>query len=119
MAADSQLGSLAALNNAWQPAVLRLIGLTVEGSRAEGNSKPVGVCGEAAADPALAVVLVGLGVSTLSMTPRALAGVGAVLRSVSLDEARKLAEIAVKAPSAAEARARVRAELPILESLGL
>jgi phosphotransferase system enzyme I (PtsI) len=119
MAADRQLGSLAALNNAWQPAVLRLIGLTVEGSRAEGNSKPVGVCGEAAADPALAVVLVGLGVSTLSMTPRALAGVGAVLRSVSLDEARKLAEIAVKAPSAAEARARVRAELPILESLGL
>ena len=119
MAADRQLGSLAALNNAWQPAVLRLIGLTVEGSVAEGNSKPVGVCGEAAADPALAVVLVGLGVSTLSMTPRALAGVGAVLNSVSLDEARKLAEIAVKAPSATEARARVRAELPILESLGL
>jgi phosphotransferase system enzyme I (PtsI) len=119
MAADRQLGSLAALNNAWQPAVLRLIGLTVEGSVAEGNAKPVGVCGEAAADPALAVVLVGLGVSTLSMTPRALAGVGAVLNSVSLDEARKLAEIAVKAPSAAEARARVRAELPVLESLGL
>jgi phosphotransferase system enzyme I (PtsI) len=93
--------------------------LTVEGSAAEGNAKPVGVCGEAAADPALAVVLVGLGVSTLSMTPRALAGVGAVLNSVSLDEARKLAEIAVKAPSAAEARARVRAELPVLESLGL
>ncbi|RJU02702.1 phosphoenolpyruvate--protein phosphotransferase [Arthrobacter frigidicola] len=119
MAADRQLGSLAALNNAWQPAVLRLIGLTVEGSVAEGNAKPVGVCGEAAADPALAVVLVGLGVSTLSMTPRALAGVGAVLNSVSLDEARKLAEIAVKAPSATEARARVRAELPVLESLGL
>ncbi|WP_159801027.1 phosphoenolpyruvate--protein phosphotransferase [Arthrobacter zhaoguopingii] len=119
MAADRQLGSLAALNNAWQPAVLRLIGLTVEGSVAEGNAKPVGVCGEAAADPALAVVLVGLGVSTLSMTPRALAGVGAVLNSVSLDEARKLAEIAVKAPSAEEARARVRAELPVLESLGL
>ncbi|MBJ2120533.1 phosphoenolpyruvate--protein phosphotransferase [Arthrobacter sp. MSA 4-2] len=119
MAADRQLGSLAALNNAWQPAVLRLIGLTVEGSVAEGNAKPVGVCGEAAADPALAVVLVGLGVSTLSMTPRALAGVGAVLNSVSLDEARKLAEIAVKAPSAVEARARVRAELPVLESLGL
>ncbi|WP_294563718.1 phosphoenolpyruvate--protein phosphotransferase [uncultured Arthrobacter sp.] len=119
MAADRQLGSLAALNNAWQPAVLRLIGLTVEGSVAEGNAKPVGVCGEAAADPALAVVLVGLGVSTLSMTPRALAGVGAVLNSVSIDEARKLAEIAVKAPSAAEARARVRAELPVLESLGL
>ncbi|MHA7188717.1 phosphoenolpyruvate--protein phosphotransferase [Arthrobacter sp. MDT2-16] len=119
MAADRQLGSLAALNNSWQPAVLRMVRLTVEGSLAEGHAKPVGVCGEAAADPALAVVLVGLGVSTLSMTPRALAGVGAVLNSVTLAEAQRIAEIAVAAPTAAEARARARAELPALESLGL
>lgn len=119
MAADRQLGSLAALNNSWQPAVLRMVKLTVEGSVAEGHAKPVGVCGEAAADPALAVVLVGLGVSTLSMTPRALAGVGAVLNSVTLAEAQRIAGIAVAAPTAAEARARARAELPVLESLGL
>ncbi len=119
MAADRQLGPLAALNNSWQPAVLRLVKLTVEGAAAEGNAKPVGVCGEAAADPALAVVLVGLGVSTLSMTPRALAGVGAVLNSVTLAEAQRIAGIAVAAPTAAEARSRARAELPVLESLGL
>ncbi|MFC3300020.1 phosphoenolpyruvate--protein phosphotransferase [Arthrobacter agilis] len=119
MAADRQLGSLAALNNSWQPAVLRMVRLTVEGSAAEGHAKPVGVCGEAAADPALAVVLVGLGVSTLSMTPRALAGVGAVLNSVTLEEAQRIAGIAVAAPTAAEAKARARAELPALESLGL
>ncbi|MEG9248994.1 phosphoenolpyruvate--protein phosphotransferase [Arthrobacter sp. Soc17.1.1.1] len=119
MAADRQLGSLAALNNSWQPAVLRMVRLTVEGSEAEGHAKPVGVCGEAAADPALAVVLVGLGVSTLSMTPRALAGVGAVLNSVTLAEAQRIAEIAVASPTAAEAKARARAELPVLESLGL
>ncbi|MHA7208992.1 phosphoenolpyruvate--protein phosphotransferase [Arthrobacter sp. MDT1-65] len=119
MAADRQLGSLAALNNSWQPAVLRMVGLTVEGSAAEGHAKPVGVCGEAAADPALAVVLVGLGVSTLSMTPRALAGVGAVLNSVTLAEAQRIASIAVAAPTAGEAKARARAELPALEALGL
>ncbi|WP_043440759.1 phosphoenolpyruvate--protein phosphotransferase [Arthrobacter sp. L77] len=119
MAADRQLGSLAALNNSWQPAVLRMVELTVEGSAAEGNAKPVGVCGEAAADPALAVVLVGLGISTLSMTPRALAGVGAVLNSVTLADAQRIAGIAVASPTAAEAKARVRAELPVLESLGL
>ncbi|MDQ0735719.1 phosphoenolpyruvate--protein phosphotransferase [Arthrobacter agilis] len=119
MAADRQLGSLAALNNSWQPAVLRMVRLTVEGSAAEGSAKPVGVCGEAAADPALAVVLVGLGVSTLSMTPRALAGVGAVLNSVTLAEAQRIAGIAVAAPTAAEAKARARAELPALEALGL
>ena len=81
--------------------------------------KPVGVCGEAAADPALAVVLVGLGVSTLSMTSRALPAVSAVLRTVTLEQARALAALAAGAPSATQARISVRAQLPILEQLGL
>ncbi|WP_427135480.1 phosphoenolpyruvate--protein phosphotransferase [Pseudarthrobacter sp. S9] len=119
MAADRQLGPLAALNTPWQPAVLRLVGLTVEGSATEGHNKPVGVCGEAAADPALAVVLTGLGVSTLSMTARSLAAVAAVLKTVTLAEARELAKLALSAPSATEARAWVRAKLPVLEELGL
>ena len=119
MAADRQLGPLAALNSPWQPAVLMLIGLTVAGSVAQGSGKPVSVCGEAAADPALAVVLAGLGVATLSMTPRALAAVAAVLRSVTLEDAQALARLALAAPSAEQAKARVRAGLPILESLGL
>ncbi|MFC9771406.1 MULTISPECIES: phosphoenolpyruvate--protein phosphotransferase [unclassified Pseudarthrobacter] len=119
MAADRQLGPLANLNTPWQPAVLRLVGLTVEGSRAEGNSKPVGVCGEAAADPALAVVLTGLGVNTLSMTARSLAAVAAVLKTVTLQEAQELAKLALSAPSASEARDRVREKLPVLAELGL
>ncbi|MET3919516.1 phosphoenolpyruvate--protein phosphotransferase [Arthrobacter sp. UYEF20] len=119
MAADRQLGPLAALNTPWQPAVLRLVSLTVEGSTAEGHHKPVGVCGEAAADPALAVVLTGLGVSTLSMTARSLAAVAAVLKTVTLAEAQELATLALSAPSATEARAWVRAKLPVLEELGL
>jgi len=81
--------------------------------------KPVGVCGEAAADPALAVVLVGLGVSTLSMTSRALPAVSAVLRTVTLEQARALAALAAGSPSATQARISVRAQLPILEQLGL
>ncbi|MFF2242573.1 phosphoenolpyruvate--protein phosphotransferase [Arthrobacter sp. NPDC058130] len=119
MAADRQLGPLAALNTPWQPAVLRLVGLTVEGSAAEGHNKPVGVCGEAAADPALAVVLTGLGVTTLSMTARSIAAVAAVLKTVTLAEAQELAKLALSAPSATDARAWVRAKLPVLEDLGL
>jgi phosphoenolpyruvate-protein phosphotransferase (PTS system enzyme I) len=119
MAADRQLGPLAGLNTPWQPAVLRLVGLTVEGSTAEGHNKPVGVCGEAAADPALAVVLTGLGVTTLSMTARSIAAVAAVLKTVTLAEAQELAKLALSAPSAVEARAWVRAKLPVLEELGL
>ena len=119
MAADRQLGPLAGLNTPWQPAVLQLIRLTVAGSRDEGHNKPVGVCGEAAADPALAVVLVGLGVTTLSMTARALSAVAAVLASVTLPEAEQLAKLALTAHSAADARRIVREKLPILNTLGL
>ncbi|MEJ1116614.1 phosphoenolpyruvate--protein phosphotransferase [Paenarthrobacter sp. CCNWLY172] len=124
MAADRQLGPLAELNTPWQPAVLRLVQLTVEGaaqesSGREGDAKPVGVCGEAAADPALAVVLTGLGVTTLSMTARSLAAVGTVLKTVTLEQAQELARLALSAPSATEARDWVRAKLPVLEELGL
>lgn len=123
MAADRQLAGLATLNDPWQPAVLELVRLTVAGAEAAGASQvstpEVGVCGEAAADPALAVVLVGLGISSLSMTARALAPVSAVLRTVTFAQARSLAAAAVDAESAYEARATVRDALPMLKDLGL
>lgn len=123
MAADRMLGSLADLNSPWQPAVLRMIQATARGaaqaSERGGEHKNVGVCGEAAADPALAVVLVGLGVDTLSMSPRSLAAVSAVLARVDAAEARRLAELALHATSAQEAKEAVRAELPVLADLGL
>ncbi|WP_067781492.1 phosphoenolpyruvate--protein phosphotransferase [Actinomyces vulturis] len=117
MAADRLLGPLADLNSPWQPAVLRLIKTACDG--AAPKSRPVGVCGEAAADPALAVVLVGLGVASLSMTARALPDVDAVLKSVTMDECKRLADLALDCAYAEQARAAVRAELPILEELGL
>jgi len=105
------------LSTAWQPAVLRLIGTACEGASPKG--RPVGVCGEAAADPALASVLVGLGVASLSMTARALPDVDAVLKSVTLAECQELAKVALDAATAEDARTAVRAQLPILEELGL
>ncbi len=125
MASDRQLGSLASLNDPWQPAVLQLISATVAGAaratalEPSSGARTVGVCGEAAADPALAVVLAGMGVNTLSMTPRALSGVSAVLESVTLEQAKELASRALAAHTAAEARTIVRSRLPILEQLGL
>ena len=117
MAADRLLSSLADLSTGWQPAVLRLIKAACDGASPHG--RPVGVCGEAAADPALAVVLVGLGVKSLSMTARALADVDAVLKSVDFADCQRLAGLATSARNADDARAAVRAELPILEELGL
>jgi phosphotransferase system enzyme I (PtsI) len=117
MAADRLMGELAALNDPWQPAVLRMVKASVDGGVA--NGRPVGVCGEAASDPALAVVLVGLGVTSLSMTPRSIAAVAAVLSRTSLPECRRLAKVAMDAPTAVSGRAAVRASLAVLEELGL
>ena len=102
MAADRLLGSVASFQDPWHPAVLRLIREVGDAGRTRG--KPVGICGEAAADPLLAVVLVGLGATSLSMAPTALADVRATLLTHSLDDARRIAEAALAANDAASAR---------------
>lgn len=94
-AADRQLGSVAALNDPWQPALLRLLRLI--GDAADASGKPAGVCGEAAADPRLARVLVGLGVSSLSMNPAAIRAVGASLAEVTMQGCRLAASAATGA----------------------
>lgn len=102
LAADRLLGSVASFQDPWHPAVLRLIQMAGDAGLATGKS--VGVCGEAAADPRLAVVLVGLGVRSLSMAPPAFAEVRASLKAVTLERAREVAAAALAASSAAGAR---------------
>ncbi|MCU1544812.1 MAG: phosphoenolpyruvate-protein phosphotransferase,PTS enzyme [Microbacteriaceae bacterium] len=107
LAADRLLGSVASFQDPWHPAVLRLVGEV--GKAGSTLGKPVGICGEAAADPLLAVVLVGLGATSLSMSPAALADVRAELAKYTLVEAREFADIALSANSAVEARVAVLA----------
>jgi len=102
LAADRMLSTVASYQDPWHPAVLRLVKLLGDAGKATG--KPVGICGEAAADPQLAVVLVGLGATTLSMTPAALADVRAELLGVTLEQAKAKAAAALAAHSAAGAR---------------
>lgn len=109
LAADRLLGSVSSFQDPWHPAVLSLIHSTGRAGRELG--KPVGICGEAAADPLLAVVLVGLGATSLSMAPTALADVRATLLQYSLDDARRIAEAALAANDAASAREAARAAL--------
>jgi len=102
LAADRMLGTVAAYQDPWHPAVLRLVKLLGDAGADAGKS--VGICGEAAADPQLAVVLVGLGATTLSMTPAALADVRAELATVTIEQARAKASAALAASTAAGAR---------------
>lgn len=109
MAADRDLAGVAALSTPWQPAVLELVRVACAGGAAHG--RPVGVCGEAAADPWLAPVLVGLGVTSLSMTPRALADVAGVLATVTSEQCGELASLALEQGSAHAAREAVRGRI--------
>ena len=102
LAADRMLGSVASYQDPWHPAVLRLVRALGEAGASAG--KPVGICGEAAADPLLAVVLVGLGATTLSMTPAALADVRLELGGHTLEQAKALAAAAIEATTASGAR---------------
>ena len=106
MAADRMATDLAHLTDPWQPAVLQLIAITAEAGKQAG--KPVGVCGEAAADPALACALVGMGVTSLSMAAKAVKPVGAQLSKVSMATCEDAAEAALGALSPMAARAAVR-----------
>jgi phosphoenolpyruvate-protein phosphotransferase/dihydroxyacetone kinase phosphotransfer subunit len=105
-AADRHSADLASLTDPWQPALLRMIDMVGRAGTASG--KPVGVCGEAAADPLLALVLVGLGMSILSMAPVALAEVGRNLAAVTFEVCRRAARAACDADSPAAAREAVR-----------
>lgn len=109
MAADRMSAALAALADPWQPALLRMIRLVGEAAAATGT--PMGLCGEAAADPDFAAVLVGLGATSLSMVARALPTVGARLSSVTLEQCRAAAASACAALEPADARAAARAAL--------
>ena len=93
-AADRMCGALADLLDPWQPVLLELIAGCARAGQAVG--KQVGVCGEAAADPGLAVVLAGLGVTSLSMSARAIPAVREALAEHTLDDCRRLAKNALE-----------------------
>lgn len=101
MAIDRLHPDLAALLTPTQPAVLRAIQMATRAGRA--RRLPVTGCGEMAGEPALAALLVGLGVNSLSMAPNRIPTVKATLASYRLADLRALAERAVSAETVAAA----------------
>jgi phosphotransferase system enzyme I (PtsI) len=95
MATDRMNGDLADLLDPWQPSLLRLIAMCAEAGAAVG--KPVSICGESASDPLLALVFVGMGVTSLSMSRASVPAVRALLVRHSLADCRELADRALAA----------------------
>ena len=105
-AADRLHPELGALNSPWQPALLlQVYHIATLGADA---SMSVGVCGEAAADPLLAIVFAGMGIDSVSAATSAVDDVWAALTGVSAEDAKQAADVALVARHESEARAEVR-----------
>ncbi|SAK58951.1 phosphoenolpyruvate--protein phosphotransferase [Caballeronia glebae] len=103
LAMDRGHPKLAKQADALHPAVLRLIGMTVDGAHKHG--KWVGVCGGIASDAMAVPVLVGLGIDELSVSVPAVGSIKAQLARLTMDEARQLAAKVITLGTAAEVRA--------------
>ena len=105
-AADRQHNELVDFLDPWQPALLRTIKRICDD--AKRIELLVGVCGEAAADPLLAVVLAGIGVNSVSAAAPAIPAVRTRLALADLATAEQAAELAMKATTAKSARELVK-----------
>jgi phosphoenolpyruvate-protein phosphotransferase (PTS system enzyme I) len=109
MAVDRGNEKVAYLHEPYHPAVLRLIRTTIENGKAAGI--PVGMCGEMAADPESAVVLLGLGLEEFSMSSAAVPAVKRAIRSTSLADARSVAAAVMALSSSSEVAAYLKSRL--------
>ena len=109
LAVDRGNANLATRYTPLHPAVLRLIRRTVEvGAQ---FSVDVSVCGEMASQTLMAFALVGLGVRTLSVSPRSVPLVKRLMRAISAEIAREAAEAAMASSSAVTSEQQLRQRL--------
>ncbi len=114
LAVDRNNAHVANLYNELHPAVLQALITAVAGARVHGRE--VSVCGEMAGDPLAAVLLLGIGVHSLSMSAGSLLRVKCVIRSISRTRAREILGVALQCETATAVR---RLLLEALEDLGL
>lgn len=109
MAVDRGNEKVSYLHSPFHPGVLRLIKMTIDNGGAAGI--PVGMCGEMAADPEAAIVLLGLGLEEFSMSSASVPAVKRAIRSASMSEARSVAQAALSLSSSSEVVAYLKSRL--------
>lgn len=114
LAVDRNNANVAELYDDMHPAVLRALVQIMEGAKV--YKREVSVCGELAGNPAAAVLLLGMGVHSLSMSAGSLLRVKGVIRRISRTRAKQLLQQALRFDDAASVR---RLTYEALEDLGL
>jgi phosphoenolpyruvate-protein phosphotransferase (PTS system enzyme I) len=109
VAVDRENDRIADLFEPFHPGVLRLINITVKAAHKAGI--PVAICGEMSSDPAAALILLGLEIDELSMVPSFIPSMKQIIRSISMDTAKKLAARILQCASAEEVKGLINEEL--------
>lgn len=112
LAMDRGNPHVAAQLDALHPGVLRLIRLAVMGAKT--HERVVAVCGGSASDPMAAPLLIGLGVTELSATPAVIADLKSFIRTLHMEDCRRVAEAALGTDSADEVRRLVAETWPAI-----
>ncbi|MDE5757103.1 MAG: phosphoenolpyruvate--protein phosphotransferase [Allobaculum sp.] len=108
MAADRMSQKVAYLYQPYNPAILRLINMTIKG--AHKNGKWVGMCGAMAGEPYAVPILLGLGLDEFSMSATQILKARKVVNSLSYAEMQKLADNCLNMDTAEEVLDYVKAE---------
>ncbi|WP_426159277.1 phosphoenolpyruvate--protein phosphotransferase [Pseudomonas sp. TSRC2-2] len=111
LAMDRDHAGLAARVDALHPALLRLIAMTCEGAAV--HKRWVGVCGALASDPLATPVLIGLGVTELSVSPVQIGEIKDRVRQLHEAECQRLSRDLLKLSSAAAVRHACRQHWPL------
>jgi len=112
VAVDRANDRISNLYEPFHPGILRLMKMTVEAAHSKGI--PVAVCGEMSGDPSTAIILMGLGIDELSMSPSFIPSIKRIIRTLHLDRIKQLANKALECASASGVKQLIEEELKIL-----
>lgn len=109
LAVDRSNRDVASLYTSADPAVLKLMKIAIDS--ANTHDKPIGLCGQMSGNPIYTMLLLGMGLKSLSVTPAAAPEIKRVCRSVSMEECRRVAEHALTLESSRDVKTFLREEL--------
>jgi phosphotransferase system enzyme I (PtsI) len=109
LAVDRSNKDVASLYTGSDPSILRLIDMAVR--IAGENDVPISMCGQMCANPVYTMLLLGLGLRSLSLTPAAIPEIKQVCRRVSIPSCERIAKRALELESAQHVRAYLKEEL--------
>lgn len=120
LAADRTNKDVAALFNAADPAIIRLLKTILNAAAAA--AKPVSLCGQMGSDPLYTMLLLGLGLRSISVPPMSINAIKQMVRAVTIEECQQLVERTFDMDSAADIKSLLQIEmqkkLPHIKQLG-